>query len=1793
MSRPVNAFFKIHINGQLTHHTPVAVLSGVLHCVEDHRPDGSVLFWPVAYYAKTNLTLTPVNSLKSIREHPFDCTSTGFGETFDITTDTFRITNVGGVLAVTTTPYVAYTEYCVSFRPLHVSDAPMLEDVPSYNEVDSDVVLTSATPTSRTHHHHPVGNEVLLRSKVLTLIYSALYTHSATHPDDPEYSSYILLADLQDMEQDATGSPTSVWTFHHARPYDVSTGKFAFHSDVELTCRIVDRILDSIAPSLLQRNDTLDITVNDVDQTGGELYTTSLRYSGEDPGDPGDPGDSREATPSSRYRDPLFPGLLESNPTTYANKHAVCIAMSRYDKAGGVNTRAFPPFQFSYKTADQFTVLDEVRLDFERYYYVVYHFAPAVQVRALPLFSRPTTNQAALRDVLVLSDKHDAYVDLGFRVGESQYNLFTSSSAATSAVVSRIAVTYTLGATPRKTKRRAGAASAPTETHEMTVGGAGRGRYQFFTSESDLYTSRAPDREPIGPKMRLYFDAFGPAGGKHKIPSATTNVRITVELSVDGRGTRLVATITQPHILQYTDPRNAALIELCYQPGVPNSPTPTAILDAVRSTNDHVRFNDDISQWDLYAGSCLGGLHSLEGLLRGMQAFDQPLGCWNTSGIRDMRCLFEGASTFNQPIGVWETSRVTTLAGMFKGASRFNQDLSDWDVRDVLDFSETFAAAVSFDGPIGGWQCRVGDASGAVVDATRMFDGAASFDRPFASTGFTVSRCVGMFHAARSFNRPWRHILSEACADLTEMFKGAKALVGSGTHDLPAGCVNTTSMFEGASSWNTGLVSDNAPLLANMTAMYKGATRFNRPVSVTTSAETLCCDSMFEGALAMDSHVVLRSDASGGWIALQDMFRGALTFNKDVLFNRQILRCSRMFKGAWAYGQVGENGRRPSLGVAGYVVVDFGPSPVSASPFARDAYVVSTPSEAGASEMFAGTQFNDHVCGRAPTNCTEMFAGAEYYTTPLNMSGYPFDMRGVTSMTRMFKGAIALTVNPIQANPSVLSGVTAMDGMFEDATLFNGDLTSWRDALASVTTFAGMFRNAVSYKTNITSGVHKWSIGNGVDLDGMFSNARSYPFGDLYSFPRLIATTRSVPTVTLGQPLTMTTRFVQWFPPSARATVLVASQDPTSPSTSLVADVSGNTIAATFNVQSDTVHMGLVTVVYGTESQTYTWDYGILTDADIYVFPSDFSYRGTRAFGVGLTLKQNTPCDLVLEFAGGDRLFSSVVSEQVEYVRYGLGGVVTTVAPASILCSDASGTITILGLAPTIAMADLTLQVRLRGPDGALCTEMVRIVPAHEIAPEWLPVAAVGVTTTSVPAPYKLVVGADVWLHFAFSTTAAFPTGLAASELFQLVVNGVPTDITTATVDATARTIRVSHRATGLKDHSFAFLTFGQTYTFSIPAVQVYEFPGIVRTERSVPFVTFGQALTLTSYFASHFPPEVTGNVLVSPHGHDATAYTADVSDGMVAVTIPAVSFDVPHTGAITLWLGDTLAQYAWAAHTLTADDIYTFPTRFSYARSSVFGTRIALKQNTPLDLVLTFHGGDRLFSSVTSTQVEYVSFVQQGATTTVDASSLRCSDASGTVTILGIAPVGTADLTLHVRLRGPDGALSAEMTQTVPTLEIAPEWLPTDASGVVANIQGTAFRLIVDSPVQLAFTFASAVDFPASSPASDLLMLSVITRSVIPSTTAEGEASTSLASATVSARTITLLYTATAMVEHRFVFTSFYGTAYTFIVGASEVYTLPALAVSSYHIQSSPDDLSLGAFHTTGVVMVRAWTLT
>ena len=450
-------------------------------------------------------------------------------------------------------------------------------------------------------------------------------------------------------------------------------------------------------------------------------------------------------------------------------------------------------------------------------------------------------------------------------------------------------------------------------------------------------------------------------------------------------------------------------------------------------------------------------------------------------------------------------------------------------------------------------------------------------------------------------------------------------------------------------------------------------------------------------------------------------------------------------------------------------------------------------------------------------------------------------------------------------------------------------------------------------------------------------------------------------------------------------------------------------------------------MVYGPASQAYAWSSSALTTAEIYTFPSSFTTSGL--------VHHLTSRPLTLTFSGGDGLHSSVVASQIEYVKYTQGAAETTVAASGLSCSASAGTVQIVSIAPAL-LADVTLKVALRAPDGAVGPELTRTIASSSIAPQWVPTAA-GSMASNIPSPNRLVVGSEAQLTFSFVSGADFPSSDATS-LFALSVAGVVTSLAGAVVSASARTVRVAYTAATNAAVSFEFSTsYGTSYTFSVSAAEVYTFPTMSSTSRGVSVVTLGQTLALTSSFSATLPASLTAAVSVVPAGYAAVSPAASVSGATVTYAM-SVAYDVVHTATVTLTYGAAQRQYSWAAGTMTAAHIYTFPSSFTYSgTANGFGTGIHLKESTAGALTLTFSGGDLLHSSVVSTQVEYVKFAQSGADTTIPAASVACSDPLETVSISSLTPSSTADLTLKVKLRGPDGALSSEITAVVPSAQI------------------------------------------------------------------------------------------------------------------------------------------------------------
>lgn len=65
-----------------------------------------------------------------------------------------------------------------------------------------------------------------------------------------------------------------------------------------------------------------------------------------------------------------------------------------------------------------------------------------------------------------------------------------------------------------------------------------------------------------------------------------------------------------------------------------------------------------------------------------------------------MRSMFSNAYSFNQNIGNWNVSNVRNMYEMFSGACNFNQNISRWCILPNTNVDHMFLDADSFNGDI-------------------------------------------------------------------------------------------------------------------------------------------------------------------------------------------------------------------------------------------------------------------------------------------------------------------------------------------------------------------------------------------------------------------------------------------------------------------------------------------------------------------------------------------------------------------------------------------------------------------------------------------------------------------------------------------------------------------------------------------------------------------------------------------------------------------------------------------------------------------------------------------------------------------------------------------------------------------------------------------------------------------------------------------------------------------------------------------------------------------------------------
>ncbi len=179
---------------------------------------------------------------------------------------------------------------------------------------------------------------------------------------------------------------------------------------------------------------------------------------------------------------------------------------------------------------------------------------------------------------------------------------------------------------------------------------------------------------------------------------------------------------------------------------------------------DKTTFNEDIGHWDV------SSVKDMFGMFWGATRFNVDISNWDVSNVTNMAAMFYSAKSFNQNISIWNTGNVEHMGAMFSRADSFNQSINTWDVSQVKNLSDMFAYNPTFNQPLSDW------ITSSVTDIHQIFLRATSFNQNI--NGWNVSNVTNMqnvFHGASSFNQPLDKWDVRKVVNFNATFKDAKS----------------------------------------------------------------------------------------------------------------------------------------------------------------------------------------------------------------------------------------------------------------------------------------------------------------------------------------------------------------------------------------------------------------------------------------------------------------------------------------------------------------------------------------------------------------------------------------------------------------------------------------------------------------------------------------------------------------------------------------------------------------------------------------------------------------------------------------------------------------------------------------------------------------------------------------------------------------------------------------------------------------------------------------------------------
>jgi surface protein len=437
-------------------------------------------------------------------------------------------------------------------------------------------------------------------------------------------------------------------------------------------------------------------------------------------------------------------------------------------------------------------------------------------------------------------------------------------------------------------------------------------------------------------------------------------------------------------------------------------------------------------------------------------AFNSDISSWDTSRVTLMNRMFSQMNTtgteFNQPISSWNTSSVTNMSYMFYGAKKFNQPIGFWNTSSVTNMGYMFFHASIFNQNIGSW-----DTSSVNGEGMRMmFYWAENFNNgENASIGnwntSKVTSMTSMFDGAKKFNQPIGYWNTSSVTDMDTMFGDARAFdqdIGyypsvSTTAWNTANVTTMKKMFYWAENFNNGgnasIGNWNTSKVTDMYGMFLVAKKFNQPIGTWNTSKVT---------------------------NMNDMFNYATIFNQNI--------------NSWNVNKVTQ---KPPI--------DFGSN--SSLTAANIPYWYLT---LDANNVTVKSKLSSLPSSPIPLFVKANLRGTLEWFAVVNdssktyITNYAKGIADDGSSKFIPTGQTPAVTTPVPFNNIVTTFMTDMSSLFDNASTFNSDISSWDTS--KVTNMYGMFYGASAFNNNGSATIGNWNTLGVTNMSYMFYSARAF-----------------------------------------------------------------------------------------------------------------------------------------------------------------------------------------------------------------------------------------------------------------------------------------------------------------------------------------------------------------------------------------------------------------------------------------------------------------------------------------------------------------------------------------------------------------------------------------------------------------------------------------------------------------------------------------------------------------------------